>query len=63
MKGNKHEGGTAHTSGHYDTVSNNADLIDLVTHAPIVEDFCHVRWHTDSAVLAWLYKTWGKQVQ
>jgi hypothetical protein len=44
--------GRKRTSGHYDALGNDADGPHLVTHAPVVEDLCHIWWHTDSAVLA-----------
>jgi len=44
----------ARTSGHYDALGYNTNIANLVMHAPVVEYFCHVRWHTDATVLAWL---------
>ena len=45
---------TARTSRHYYAFGDDADFAHLVTHAPGVEDLCHVGWHADSAVPAGL---------
>jgi hypothetical protein len=44
--------GTMRTSGHYDTLSDDTNFANLVTHAPVVKYFCHIGRHADAAVLA-----------
>jgi hypothetical protein len=43
---------TTRTSGHYDALKDEADFANVVVHAPVVENLCHVGGHTDAAVLA-----------
>ena len=53
----KDKEGRARTFGQYDMIGNDDNLVHLVTHGPIIEDFCYVGWKTEPTVPAWLCET------